>query len=330
MVELSVLWYSFSVRFITLVLEYLLFKKESIIVGSLFLLFLSALFASFYLNSSAPVSSTSRLVPSKKGIAVVDLYGPISFSSPSQSLMPHGATDVIAQIKSFEKDPQVKALLLRINSPGGTVGASQEIYQAILDFKARKKVPVVASIGDVGASGAYYAAMACDTIFANPGSLVGSIGVILGNVNITDFADKQGLGFNVYKSGAFKDSLSIWKKPSAEESVLLQNLVDTVYHQFVAALIQNRHLTPEHAAKIAQGQVFSGEQAKQENLVDELGGLSEALAYTAQRANINGDPLILNRAKPNVMDFIGLFEGGMKNSLAPYFFPNLGTGMELK
>lgn len=298
---------------------FLMFKKESIVIFSISGLFLISILSAIFLSKGTSFTSEPEFVPGSKGIAVVDLYGPIAFSSSSQSIMPSGATDVIRQLDEFESDPRVKALIIRINSPGGTVGASQEIYNAILRFKKVKKVPVIASIGDVGASGAYYAALASDTIFANPGSLVGSIGVILGNINLADFASNHGVSFQVYKSGAFKDSLSLWRKPTERESILLQTLVDDVYDQFLQTVISHRHLSTSEAATLAQGQVFSGRQALNYKLIDKLGGFSEAVSYAQKKAGLSSKPVLLSKQKAGIGDFIGLWKEEMGSSFHPSF-----------
>ena len=194
-------------------------------------------------SDSQSETKSSDIFQSKSGIAVIDIYGPISFASPSQAFIPVGADAIISQLKAAEDNKKVKGVVLRINSPGGTVGASQEIFSAIQTLKEKRDIPIVASIADVGASGAYYAAMATDTIYANRGSLIGSIGVIIGNINITELAKRYGLSYEIYKSGEYKDALSSWRTASEKEKELYQGLVDNVYEQFLSDFVTTRKLT---------------------------------------------------------------------------------------
>lgn len=240
-----------------------------------------------------PSGSSSFL--SDNQIAVVDLYGPIAFSERASMLSSGGADGTLAELKQIRVDKDVKAVILRINSPGGTVGASQELYDQIQKIRNELNIPVVASIGDIGASGAYYAALGADEIFANSGSLVGSIGVIMGNVNFSQLAEKYGVNFDVYKSGAYKDSLSGWRDSTPDEEKLLQGLVDNVYKQFVTVLVENRPISQEQAETIAQGQVFSGEQALEAALIDHLGSFDDAVAYTAAKVGIVGQPHLVSK-----------------------------------
>lgn len=268
-------------------------------------------------NSSSSKSASQSTLFQKPGIAVVELFGPISFDIYSSNALPSGADAVLNQLKDIEEDDQVKGLLLRINSPGGTVGASQELYHALLRIKAEKKIPIYAQIGDVGASGAYYAALAADKIYANPGSLVGSIGVILGNVNITELAKKYGIDYNVYKSGPYKDLLSMWRNSSESEEKLLQKLVDNVHQQFTSTFISARKLKPSQGKKLAQGQIFTGEQAKSLKIIDEVGGYATALSDIGEKTGLGKNPAIISKSKPHWKDLLNSFGASMQLSLKP-------------
>ncbi|OGL39722.1 MAG: hypothetical protein A3C43_05190 [Candidatus Schekmanbacteria bacterium RIFCSPHIGHO2_02_FULL_38_11] len=233
-------------------------------------------------------------MPSKEGIAVVDIYGEISFQPTSIpfGVRFRGADAVVDRIRTCAKNPRVKAIILRINSPGGTVGATQEIYDEVK--KARKKgIKVVASFGDIAASGAYYIACGADKIVANRGTITGSVGVYIGSLNIKDFMDKYGIKYNIVKSGQYKDILSVWKELSKEEKEILQDTVDNVYSQFLGAVSEGRHISPEEVKRFADGRIFSGEQAKKIKFVDELGGFEDAKLIAGKLAGIKGEPLII-------------------------------------
>ena len=282
-------------------------KRESIFGSVIILLFVLSLF--FSGNNSTKESSgfkKSSTLFSKKGIAIVDIYGPISFPQYSTNFIPAGANLTLSQLAQIRQDKHVKGLILRINSPGGTVGASQEIYHAIKRIKEENNIPIVAQIGDVGASGAYYAALGADTIFANPGSLVGSIGVIIGNVSIDEFAQKYGLDYNVYKSGAYKDILSMWRESSKQEKELLQNLVDNVFDQFQADFIDSRKISKKDAQKVSQGQIYTGQQALELNLIDKVGGYEDALTYIGELTGLGKNPPVINKYNNPLMDVVNV------------------------
>ena len=279
-------------------------KKETWSIFLILVLFAVAIGLTRQENKDRGSSSFS----SDNQIAVVDLYGPIAFSAKTSMLSTGGADGTLAELKQIRVDKDVKAVILRINSPGGTVGASQELFDQIQKIKADLNIPVIASIGDIGASGAYYAALGADEIFANPGSLVGSIGVIMGSVNFSQLAEKYGVNFNVYKSGQYKDSLSGWRDSSPAEEKLLQGLVDNVYHQFVAVLVENRPITQEQAENIAQGQVFSGEQALAAALIDHVGSFDDVVMYTAKKAGIVGQPKLISKQGKGLQSLFSFLE----------------------
>ncbi len=244
-------------------------------------------------EQDAAVTSSNRLFQ-KNGIAVVDIFGGIAFSQAPSYFGPVGADSVLKQLNSIKKNKHVKGLIVRVNSPGGTVGASQEIYRTIQDVKKELNIPVVAQIGDVGASGGYYAALGADTIFANPGSLVGSIGVILGNLDIQELAKKHGVDMQVYKSGPYKDLLSMWRPSSEQEKAMLQDLVDDVYLQFETAFIESRKISKRSAKKLAQGQIYTGKQALKHDMIDKLGGYNDAITYIGELTGLGTDPHIIS------------------------------------
>jgi protease-4 len=207
---------------------------------------------------------------------------------------------VIEEITDWADDDDAKAIVLRIVSPGGVVGPSQEIYDAVI--KARKKKPVVCSFGALAASGGYYVGAGCDKIVANPGTLTGSIGVIMAYNTTFELFEKIGLGTVVIKSGQFKDVGSPDRPMTDDERALLQSVIDSMYGQFVAAIATGRNMDEEAVRKYADGRVFSGAQALEYGFVDELGGLVEAVAVAGKLAGIEGEPEIIERVdEPNIM-----------------------------
>jgi protease IV len=304
-------------------------KKDTLKISLLLGLFVVTIIVSIFTSPKVTQSFTSKgsgdFSNQNNHVGVIELLGPISFSSSSTMLSKVGAENILQQIEDMENDDRIKALILRINSPGGTVGASQEIFERLLRFKAKRNIPIIASIGDVGASGAYYAALSADTIFANPGSLVGSIGVIMGNVNFSKLIEKHGVRFDVYKSGQYKDSLTSWRDPTTREKKLLQNVVDNVHSQFEKAVVNNRSLSKNQASSLAQGQIFTGEQAKEKNLIDELGTFEDTLYFAAKLLGSKERPIIVSKSTPSVYDFFSFWEGqlgGRLNGLSfkPQFF----------
>jgi len=245
----------------------------------------------------------------------LDLYGPISFPQYSSSIFPVGANLTLSQLRSIKENSNVKGLLIRINSPGGTVGASQEIYESIKSIKQEMNIPVVAQIGDVGASGAYYAALGADTIFANPGSLVGSIGVIIGNISIYKLAEKHGVEFDAYKSGPYKDILSMWRPSTKEEEKLLQSVVDDVFSQFQKAFVESRKITQAEADRLAQGQIYSGLQALENNLIDKIGGYNDALQYIGELTGLGKNPTIISTYTNNWRDMVSILNNTFNMTL---------------
>ena len=186
------------------------------------------------------------------------------------------------------KNDGVRAVVLRVDSPGGGVAPSQEIYDAVL--RVREKKPVVASLGGVAASGGYYVASGCDVIVANPGTLTGSIGVILQTGNVSELLKKVGIQGVIVKAGKFKDIGSPLREMSEEEKRLLDDLLQNVHTQFIAAISRGRKLPVEQVRQLADGRIYSGEQAHDLKLVDQLGGLRDAVQLAAERAGISGEP----------------------------------------
>lgn len=239
-----------------------------------------------------------ELIP-RQGIAVVYLYGPIQIADEKGFYFTRGADEVIKRLRKIKRDPRAKGVVLRINSPGGSVGAVQEIYEAIKDLRTSGK-PIVASLGDIGTSGAYYVACGADKILANPGTLTGSIGVIMSIPNVKGFLGKFGVRFEVIKSGEYKDIGSIFKDMSIEERRLLEGVVNNAYEQFYNVLLESRGgiIPEERLRQLADGRVFTGQQAKDLGLVDEVGTFEEGVRLAARLAGIKGEPVVIEEHFP--------------------------------
>jgi protease IV len=213
------------------------------------------------------------------GVGVLQIEGTIDESR-----------DVMSELKRFKEAPWIKAVVVRIDSPGGAVGPTQEIFEEIQ--KTKKSKPLIASMGGMATSGGYYIASACDKIVANPGTLTGSIGVIMQLNNVEDLMKKIGVkGYNI-KSGANKDMGSPFQPLSPEGREILQGLVDDVHRQFVAAVAKGRGLDEAIVKKLADGRVYSGAQAKELGLVDQFGTLEDAIDLAAKRVGLEANPAI--------------------------------------
>ena len=219
------------------------------------------------------------------------------------------------QLKAFGKRSPVRAVVLRLNTPGGGVAASQEIYEAVRRFRAETGKKVIASMSSVAASGGYYVACAADRVFANPGSITGSIGVIAEWYNYGDLLRWAKMEDVVIKSGEFKDAGNPSRPLTPEERAYFQQIIDALHGQFVSAVARNRRMQEEAVRKLADGRVYTGEQAKREGLVDDLGTLQDAIQAAAKMAGIAGEPRIVTPPKRrlSLLDFLL----GQSRSLLP-------------
>ena len=199
--------------------------------------------------------------------------------------------DIVEQLSAFREDDSIKGVVLRINSPGGGVSPSQEIYQEVKALAAAK--PVVVSMASVAASGGYYIAVPAHRILANPGSITGSIGVIMEFTNLQELFQKVGLKSQVVKSGQFKDIGSPFRPMSEVDRQLLQDLIADVHEQFVNAVAEGRRLEVQQVREIADGRILTGHQAMESGLVDQLGGYQEAIRVAAELAGIEGEPRVV-------------------------------------
>lgn len=266
----------------------------------------SSVFGSFF---------SDGILESDNQIAIVEIQGMIT-----------GSRVTVRQLRDFQHNPKVKGIILRINSPGGGVGPSQEIYNAVTRIREEGRKKIFASLGSVAASGGYYIASAADTIFANPGTLTGSIGVIMAFSNIQDLIEKIGIRPEVIKSGAFKDVGSPVRPISSEERKLLQNLVDDVHQQFVEDVAKGRNLPIQDVQRLADGRVYTGRQAYELKMVDHLGGLQDAIDLLATQAGIEGTPQIVQEEeKMPFLDWLlqSSFKKNLTETLSPYSYPSL-------
>ncbi len=223
------------------------------------------------------------------GVGIVRVEGPIELSAPSGLFgLPAGAESVVKRLDTLAKDSSIKAVVIRINSPGGTVAATQEIYEKILKLR-KKNIPVVASMGDVAASGGYYVAAACNHIVANYGTVTGSIGVIAYSPNLRRLFDKFGIQMNVIKSGKYKDILATHRDMTSEERALLQEMIDSSYGKFVKDIAVGRNMSESDILKIADGRVMSGSTALENKLVDQTGTFEDAIMKARELAGLDED-----------------------------------------
>lgn len=207
----------------------------------------------------------------------------------------YDAKPFVDDLERFLSISAVKAIVVRVNSPGGGVAASQEMYAELK--KAAEKIPVVVSMGSVAASGGYYLALAADTIIANPGTTTGSIGVIAGITLIHRLAEKIGIDYEVIKSGKFKDTGNWFRKMTPEERKYLQEYVDDTYEQFIEVVSAEREMPLDEVRKIADGRVFTGRQALELGLVDILGDYQDAITLAGKLGGIKGKPSLLEKKK---------------------------------
>ncbi|MCX7817175.1 MAG: signal peptide peptidase SppA [Syntrophales bacterium] len=225
----------------------------------------------------------------------VDLYGSEKVGIITVEGILFDAKDAIRQIKEFEEEDKIKAIVIRVESPGGSVVASEEIYSAIKSLREKKKV--VASLGGIAASGGYLVACAADKIVANPGTITGSISALMHFANVESLMQKIGLRSIVIKSGKFKDIGSPVREMTTEERALLQGLVDDIYEHLLEVISKERKIKKEELRKIADGRVFTGRQAKTLGLVDELGDQSFAVKLAASMAGLKGEPQVVYPSK---------------------------------
>lgn len=256
-------------------------QKKSLLTGIVILLVLSLFFV--LLVTFLPMSSDSGDISisiGKDKIGVVEVFGAIV-----------SASTTVRQIEKFAKDRSIKGIVIHIDSPGGAVAPSQEIYDALI--RARKKKKVVASMATLAASGGYYIAVGADRIVANPGTITGSIGVIMGFADMRELMAKVGIKSIVIKSGQFKDIGTGAREFTEADRKVLQSVIDDVYLQFVEVVAKERNLDIEKVKKLADGRIYSGRQGKELGMVDELGGFKDAVKLLVNLAGLSDDPQLI-------------------------------------
>jgi protease-4 len=264
-----------------------LFMGISIFIIVLF--FVSVLFAKL-------LSGESNSFSLGEEIGVVEVKGLIVDSH-----------EYIIQLNKFRDNKRIKAVVLRIDSPGGVVGPTQEIYEEVKKFVLKK--PLIVSMGSVAASGGYYIAAPATKILANPGTITGSIGVLMKLSNIQGLLGKVGLKSFVLKSGTFKDTGSPVRPMTKEDRRILQEVIDSLHGQFVTAVSEGRKISIEEVRTIADGRIFSGEQAMQLKLVDRLGNFQDAVAVAAKMTGIKEEPKLVYPPKKDISLLDFLIEG---------------------
>ncbi|MGZ3693286.1 MAG: signal peptide peptidase SppA [Bdellovibrionota bacterium] len=282
----------------------------------LLLLAISAVFFGIFLlfvffTMGNIVKDRSLLARGGADIGVVKLSGVIMESQKT-----------LKELKELEEDTSVKAIIMRINSPGGAVGPSQEIHDAVL--RVRKTKPVVASFESVAASGGFYVAVACEKIVSNPGTLTGSIGVIMDFANLSELYKWAKVDRFNLKSGKFKDVGSESRPMTADEKELMQNLISNVYEQFLKAVAEGRHLPVDKVRPVADGRVLSGEQALQVGLVDKMGGMDVAVDLVKELAHIDAKQKVnLVYPEPKRKSLLEMLGQGAADSLMQGIANNL-------
>lgn len=255
----------------TLILIIILGIIGYLVIGSIFI--------------TALTNSSRQFAPLGKAISLIEVEGLIADSRA-----------ITRQIKRYYKNPAVAAIVLRIDSPGGSVSACQEIYTEVKSAKAKGK-KVIVSMGPLAASGGYYIATPADLIVANPGTITGSIGVIMQFPILEELLRKIGVKFEVIKSQEHKDIGSPFRSMSPKERALLKDVVTSVYEQFISVVVENRKIPESKVRSIADGRIFSGAQAKSLGLIDTLGSLEDAIRIAATMVGIKGEPQVLKERK---------------------------------
>jgi protease-4 len=267
--------------------------KKSPILTVLIILGITALFLGMVMTVILNFVGPSSSLAFSNKIGVIQIEGTITDPEPA-----------LSQLVEFKRDKKIKAIILRIDSPGGGVGASQEIYREVQKTKEIKKV--IVSLGGTAASGGYYIASAGDKIVANPGTITGSIGVIMEFFQIQELSRKIGVGLEVLKSGEFKDIGSPYRELTERDKELIKDLISDIQEQFIRAVAEGRNISVEKVREIADGRIITGSMAKELGLVDYLGNFQDAVDLAKKTVGIDGEvSLVLPKeSRTRLWDFI--------------------------
>lgn len=289
-------------------------KKYQFIIITLGIIFLISLLV------SRTIENTESIQPER--VAVIPIYGPITVDSPSEFFFEQSGSPssiIIEALEKAENDPTIKAIILEINSPGGTVVASREIGNKI------KKInkPVVAWIRELGASGAYWVASTSDYIIADPMSITGSIGVIGSYLEFSELFEKYGITYQRLVGGDLKDAGSPFKELSSQENKYLQGKIDKIHESFIKEVSNNRKIGYDNVKLLATGSIYLGEEALEVGLIDQLGSKDEAINKVKELANIKEAELVSFKKEPSILNLLG--------SLSAYnsFYIGKGIGFSL-
>lgn len=309
------------------------FKKTTTIIRSVlvysltfFLIFLlaSVISSSFIKTDINPYYFKEKYIGGDKGspnkIVFISLNGEIASSSEDTILSsnsfisPTQIENIFLQIKA---NPDIKAVIFDINSPGGSAVASDRIYEQIINFRRETNIPTIALFSDIAASGAYYISSACDYIIANPSTLTGSIGTIMESYNLEKLYEKIGIEKLTFTKGEYKDMLNENRTPTEEELAIIDSLNENTYQMFIARVAEGRKLELDYVKSLATGQIYSGKEAYDLKLIDSLGNRDEAIYRAKTLAQIDRSQIIEYQSENILGDFLGLsLKGSFANLIA--------------
>lgn len=235
---------------------------------------------------------TSERNKSSTDIALIDIYGGINDTASTFGSSGGASANALLEAIGEARKDKVKAILLRINSPGGTAAAAQSVFNELMRTRKETDIKIVASLGDLAASGGYYIASAAHHIVANPSTLTGSIGVIIHTQNVGPFLDKLGVQSSSVQSGKYKDILSPFRSATEGDRKIIQGIVSDSYEQFLASIVEGRNISLAELRPLADGRIYTGAQAKAVKLVDSLGNYRDAVKKTAELVHLKGEPKI--------------------------------------
>lgn len=316
------------------------YKRHKIltVIGSLFLVFCVCIawgFVSIWNEVSKELDQESAYAEVVTGsgadtIALINIDGVIVENDPTDSFASFSDSYTSSRrikktLQEIERDETVKGVIIRVNSPGGSAAASEEILGDIKRFKEKKKVPVVSYFTDIAASGGYYVSLASDSIVANPSTITGSIGVIISYLNFQELAQKYGVTNVVYKSGEHKDLLNSFRTPSQEENEIMQEVVDDAYQVFVSRVAEGRKMEISEVQKLADGRIYSSQNARDANLLDDVGDFEKAVSKTRELAGLS-EASVIEFGKEGFFDVL---LGSVVTNLGRSWLPFSGNGAKV-